>query len=124
MVHLLHNERQDPARRQAEARLWHASSGVLARAVRQRLLGVSRSAGASTAARRAMLWPRSGGPPLCFANRALNSEAIYRVIGTAGDLVEVETLRVPGVPTETRMWFTAAAVGRMKLLENREWARR
>lgn len=59
------------------------------------------------------------GPPGCvLRHHALHSDAIYRAIGAVGDLVEVEVIFAPGLPAQSRVWLTAAAVRRMEVLEN------
>jgi hypothetical protein len=48
-------------------------------------------------------------------NRLLESEAIYRVVAVADDLVEVEVVEAPGLKPGQRFSFTAEVVEAMEL---------
>jgi len=49
--------------------------------------------------------------PACglLRRRALGTEALYRVLGVSGPLVEVEVVHAPGLERGTRMRLTAGA---------------
>jgi hypothetical protein len=48
-------------------------------------------------------------------NRLLETEAVYRVVSVADDVVEVEVVRAPGLKEGQRFSFTQEAVAAMEL---------
>jgi hypothetical protein len=50
-------------------------------------------------------------------NRLLDSEAVYRVVAVADDLVEVEVVQAHGLKEGQRFSFTLEAVAAMELAE-------
>jgi hypothetical protein len=48
--------------------------------------------------------------------RLLNSEATYRILGVADDVVEVEVVEAPGLKAGQRFSFTTEVVGAMELV--------
>ena len=46
--------------------------------------------------------------------RALGTEAVYAVIATEGDLIEVEVVSAPGLPAGRHLKFTACDVQAME----------
>ncbi len=49
-------------------------------------------------------------------HRRLGTEAVYRVLGVAGDVVNVEVVRAPGLLSGTRLRLTTDAVHAMERL--------
>jgi hypothetical protein len=54
--------------------------------------------------------------PHLLRHKALDGEALYRVVGVSGDSVEVEVVSAPGLTPGTRVHFTQAAVARMSVV--------
>jgi hypothetical protein len=61
--------------------------------------------------------------PHLLRHTVLGEEAVYRVVGVAGDCVEVEVISAPGLRAGTRLRFTQAAVARMSVVEEPVWQR-
>jgi len=49
-------------------------------------------------------------------NRVLGGEAFYRVVGAAGEIVEVEVISAPGLEPGTHLRLTQAAVASMSVV--------
>lgn len=52
---------------------------------------------------------------------ALEREALYRVVDTTPDYVEVEVVSAPGLTPGARVRFTQEAVARMSVIEDPTW---
>ena len=50
-------------------------------------------------------------------DRRLGEDALYRVVGVRGEVVEVEVVRAPGLQSGTHIRFTQDAVSHMKVVE-------
>jgi len=58
---------------------------------------------------------RRSSPPAGLLRRfALGQEALYRVVDDTPEVVEVEVVSAPGLPSGTRVRFTAAAARAME----------
>jgi ornithine cyclodeaminase/alanine dehydrogenase-like protein (mu-crystallin family) len=56
--------------------------------------------------------------------RALNSDAVYRVLSVSGPIVEAEVVAAPGLAPGTHVRMTAAAAAAMKPVRRASIARR
>jgi len=52
--------------------------------------------------------------PRFLRQHVLGSEAVYAVVGEAGDVVTAEVVRAPGLAPGTRLRLTAEAAGAME----------
>jgi hypothetical protein len=61
--------------------------------------------------------------PHLLRRTVLGEEAVYRVIEVSGDLVVVEVVSAPGLPTGTVLRVTQASVAAMSVVEEPLWRR-
>jgi hypothetical protein len=59
--------------------------------------------------------------PQLLRQSVLNGDALYRVLGVAGDLVEVEVVSAPGLKSGTRLRLTQAAIATMSVVPESSW---
>jgi hypothetical protein len=57
-----------------------------------------------------------GGFPQLLRHRVLGGDTLYRVVGVAGELVEVEVVSAPGLDPGTRVRLTQAAIATMSVV--------
>jgi hypothetical protein len=57
-----------------------------------------------------------GGFPQLLRHRVLGGDTLYRVVGVAGELVEVEVVSAPGLEPGTRVRLTQAAIATMSVV--------
>ena len=68
--------------------------------------------------------PRKVAAPHLLRHRSLSGDALYRVVGSDPDIVEVEVVSAPGLEAGTRLRFTQAAVADMSIVAERPLHRR
>lgn len=54
-----------------------------------------------------------------WRNERLGTVAIYEVVGTDGDVVEVKVLEAPGLPVDAVIRLTSTSLGAMQRIEGR-----
>jgi hypothetical protein len=63
--------------------------------------------------------PRKVAAPHLLRHRAFSGDALYRVVDSDPDIVEVEVVSAPGLEPGTRLRFTQAAVADMSVVAER-----
>jgi hypothetical protein len=61
--------------------------------------------------------------PHLLRHRALEREALYRVVDTTPEYVDVEVVSAPGLTPGARLRFTQKAVAQMSVVEDTTWER-